>query len=272
MKVGIIAGGGQFPVLFSKKAKKKGYQVFAVAFKNEASDELTEYVDQIAWLHLGQVSRLVRFFRTHRVSQAVMLGTITKTSLFRDIKPDFTALKLLARNRQTHDDHILKQCAGYLETQGIEIRASTFLLPELICEKGVWTKKKPGAAVMEDIYHGWRITKEIGKLDIGQCIVMGNGSVLAVEGPEGTDETIKRGGRLSRGKGALVIKLSKPFQDLRFDMPTAGLQTVMTMKEYGADVLVLEAGKTICFDKDEMIGFADSHHISIIVMDQEDIP
>lgn len=271
MNIGLIAGGGQFPGLFSRHARKKGYQIFAVGFINEASEDLGNHVDEISWMHLGQVSRLLKFFKMHGVNQAVMLGTIKKTNIFRDIKPDFKALAFLAKQQRNHDDSILSSFAGFLESHGIKIMASTFLIPELLCEKGCWTKRKPDKSIKKDINEGWKITKEIGKLDIGQSIVMSNGSVLAVEGADGTDATIKRGAMLAKNNGAVVIKLSKPGQDLRFDLPTVGLQTVETMNRYGADILVLEAGKTICFDKDSMIEFADAHNMSILVMSQDDI-
>ncbi|THB80931.1 MAG: LpxI family protein [Desulfobacteraceae bacterium] len=272
MNIGLIAGGGQFPVLFSRKAREKGFTVIAAAIKNEADTLLNEYTSQIQWSHIGQVAKLIKFFKSNGVTRTVMLGTINKTSIFKDIKPDFMALKLMTRARKTHDDHMLKHVARFLGEQGIEVVASTFLLPELICSKGIWTRKKPDFQTFQDIYRGWAITKEIGKLDIGQCLVMGGGSVLAVEGADGTDETIKRGGLLANGRGAIVIKLSKPNQDLRFDLPTAGLRTIETMSRYGASTLVLEAGKTICFDRDEMIEFADTKKISIVVLDQDDIP
>ena len=146
MKIGLIAGGGQFPLLFAKKAKQKGYQVHGAAYVNEAWTGLANHVDTIEWMHLGQVGRLLKYFKAQGVDQAVMLGTVKKTRIFTDIKPDLKALAFIARMGHTHDDSILRAFADLLENHGIAIKPSTFLLPELISPKGCWTKKKPGKA------------------------------------------------------------------------------------------------------------------------------
>jgi hypothetical protein len=271
MKIGLIAGGGQFPLLFSKKAVERGYTVFAAGFNSETDPLLAGYVQEFKWVYLGQVTKLIRYFKQQGISQAVMLGSIKKTNIFKDIRPDFKALTFIATTARTHDDSILTSFADLLLKEGIEILPSTFLLPELICPRGCWTKRKPNKAEHKEIMEGWRIAKEIGKLDIGQCLVMGNGTVLAVEAIEGTDAAIKRGGLLSRNKGCMVIKLSKPAQDLRFDLPSSGCQTIMTMHEAGAGILVLEAGKSISFDREEMIALADKYRISILGYTDEDI-
>ena len=264
MKIGLIAGGGKFPLLFSKKAVKKGYQVFAVGFNSETDKSLADHVEQLEWLYLGQVSKLIKYFRTHGITRAVMLGSIQKTSIFKDIRPDFKALSFIAQTARTHDDSVLTAFANLLLKQGIEILPSTFLLPELISPKGCWTKRKPDKAETDDIVQGWKLAKQIGQLDIGQCIVISNGTVLAVEAIDGTDATIKRGAGLSHGNGAVVIKLSKPSQDLRFDLPSTGCQTIEQMHASGATVLALEADKSIAFDRDEMIALADAYGISVV--------
>jgi UDP-2,3-diacylglucosamine hydrolase len=264
MKIGLIAGGGQFPILFSEKARKNGYHVVAAAFKAETDTLLSDHVDELKWFYLGQLSKLIRYFRQHEVSRAVLLGSIRKTNIFTNIRPDLKALAFIAKNKKNHDDSILTAFADMLGKEGIEILPSTFLLPELISPEGCWTKRKPNKAENEDITEGWRIAKEIGKLDIGQCLVISNGTVLAVEAVEGTDATILRGGQISSKKGCVVIKLSKPNQDLRFDLPSSGLQTIQVMKEAGANCLVLEAGKSLAFDREEMIAFADKHNIAIL--------
>ena len=272
MKIGLIAGGGQFPLLFTQKAIKKGYDVVAVGFNSETDKALVDQVAHFKWLYLGQVSKLVKYFKSHGVSQAVMLGNISKTNIFRDIRPDLKALAFIAKNSRTHDDTILTSFANLLLKEGIQIKPSTFLLPELISTKGCWTKRKPDRAEKKDIYQGWRLAKEIGKLDIGQCIVISNGTVLAVEAIDGTDATIKRGAGLAAGNGAVVVKLSKPGQDLRFDLPSSGCDTIRTMAESGATILALEANNSIAFDKEEMIRLANGHGISIIALTNEDIP
>ncbi len=271
MKIGLIAGGGQFPILFSKKAIEQGYTVFAAGFNSETDLLLSDHVEELQWFYIGQVTKLVRYFRHQGISQAVMLGSIKKTNIFKDIRPDFKALSFIAKAARTHDDSILTSFADLLLKEGIEILPSTFLLPELLCPRGCWTKRKPNKAELKDIIEGWRLAREIGKLDIGQCLVIGNGTVLAIEAIEGTDAAIKRGGLLSRNSGCIVIKLSKPSQDLRFDLPSSGSQTIMTMHEAGASVLVLEADKSISFDREKMISLADQYHISILGYTDEDI-
>jgi len=271
MKIGLIAGAGQFPVLLADKAKKKGYKVYGVGFYNETDKVLSDHVTQLEWIYLGQVSKLLKYFRQNQITEAVMVGSINKTNIFKDIRPDFKALAFIAKTVKTHDDSLLTSIADLLLQEGIKIVSSTFLLPELLNPKGCWTRTKPDAAQKNDITQGWKIAKQIGKLDIGQCIVISNGTVLAVEAIDGTDATIKRGGMLSRKSGAVVVKISKPSQDLRFDLPASGLKTIQTMHEAGAKVLVVEAGKSISFDREEMITLADKNKISIIGFTDSDI-
>lgn len=271
MKIGLIAGGGQFPLLFSKKAAKKGYQVYAVGFNSETDKSLADTVEDLKWLYLGQVSRLVKFFKQHGISDAVMLGSINKTNIFKDIRPDFKALTFIAKTARTHDDSVLTSFANLLANEGIKILPSTFLLPELISPKGCWTRRQPDKAERKDIFQGWKIAKQIGRLDIGQCVVISNGTILAVEAIDGTDATIQRGGLLSHGNGAVVVKLSKPSQDLRFDLPSSGCRTIETMHASGVRVLVLEAEKSLSFDREEMIALADAHGISILGYTDDDI-
>ncbi|MBU1171050.1 MAG: UDP-2,3-diacylglucosamine diphosphatase LpxI [Proteobacteria bacterium] len=265
MKIGIIAGNGQFPLLFSKAARAKGYDVHVAAIRQEADEILEHIAHSIKWLHLGQVKKLLSFFREHGVRDVVMVGGIRKTRIFSDIKPDMKAVMLLASMKHTHDDGVLGIFADFLEKEGLRVCSSTFLLPELLAEAGVWTRMKPGKAHMTDIRAGFSLAKEIGRLDIGQCIVMGGGSVLAVEAIDGTDATIRRGAMLGKGD-AVVIKVSKPNQDMRFDVPAVGLKTLETMHDSGATVLVIEAGKAIVFDKEEMVAYADQHNIAILAL------
>lgn len=267
MRIGLIAGSGKFPIIFSKAAKSKGYVVCAIAHNNETKPVLKDYVDTIEWIHLGQIKRIIKFFKKNAISQAVMVGAITKTRMFSDVRPDTKAISLVAGIRHTHDDGLLRGFVKVLEKEGIQIQASTFLLPDLLAQKGCWTKRKPYPSEETDIEIGWRLAKEIGRLDIGQCVVVGGGSVLAVEAIDGTDATIIRGGKLGKGT-AVVVKVCKPNQDLRFDMPAIGAGTIKTMHEAEARVLVVEAGKAVVFDRQEMIEMADEFGISIIAMDK----
>jgi len=267
--IGLIAGGGQFPILFARSAAARGYRVCAAAYINEASRELESCVDSIEWLHLGQVGKLLKFFRKNSVTESVMMGSVRKTKIFTDIRPDFKAIAFIATKGHTHDDSILSSFADLLAKEGVSVRPSTFLLPELLSPKGCWTRRKPDSAEQKDIKTGWKIAREIGKLDIGQCVVIANGTVLAVEAVDGTDATIKRGASLT-DRSAVVVKLSKPQQDLRFDLPSAGVETVRGMAQYGASVLVLEAQRSVTFDREKMVGLADLNGIAIIAVDDSD--
>ena len=267
-RIGLIAGSGQFPIIFSKAAREKGFRIYAAAYVKEADPLLKEHVDEVEWLHLGQVNRLIKYFHKFDVNQAVMVGAINKTRMFFDVKPDMKAIAIIAKMKHTHDDGVLGAFAGALEKEGIKIKASTFLLPDLLAQEGCWTKRKPNRAEKADIDLGWKIAKEIGRLDIGQCIVLGGGSVLAVEAIDGTDATIKRGGSLGR-KNAVVVKVCKPNQDLRFDIPAIGTQTIETMSKAGATTLAIEAGKAVVFDRDEMIELANKNNISILAIEDK---
>jgi UDP-2,3-diacylglucosamine hydrolase len=266
MKIGLIAGSGQFPLIFSEAARSQGFSVYAAALLNEADPALADRVETIEWINLGQVKKIIRFFKRHHVTEATMMGAIQKTRMFSDVKPDMKAISIVAGMRHTHDDALLRAFAAAFEKEGVRIRSSTFLLPELLAPEGCWTKRTPARSERADIELGWRLAKEIGRLDIGQCLVVGGGSVLAVEAIDGTDATIKRGGRLGRGT-AVVVKVCKPNQDDRFDIPAAGIQTIETMKESGANVLVIEAGRTVVFDRDRMISLADSYGMTIVAKD-----
>jgi len=264
-KIGLIAGSGQFPIIFSRKAKQKGFLVYAAAYLNEADQALKDDVEAIEWMNLGQIKRLISFFKKNSITEAVMLGAIQKTRMFSDVRPDIKAISLVARMKNTHDDGLLSAFAGLLEHEGIMIRSSTFLLPDLVAEEGCWTKRRPTRAEKADIEIGWHIAKEIGRLDVGQCVVVCGGSVLAVEAIDGTDPTIRRGGKLGNGE-AVIVKVCKPNQDTRFDMPAVGIQTIKTMNESGIKTLAVEAQKAVVFDKEEMVNLADMFGISIIAI------
>jgi DUF1009 family protein len=272
MKIGLIAGGGQFPRLFAKKAAEKKISVIAAGFVSETEPALADEVAAFQWLHLGQVSRLVKYFKRHGIQEAVMLGTIRKTSIFKDIRPDLKALAFILKTGGSHDDSILTRFADLMKTQGIDIRPSTLLLPELLSPAGCWTRRTMDRSEQQDAYQGWKLAKAIGNLDIGQCIVISNGTVLAVEAIDGTDATIRRGGDLARGNGCVVIKLSKPHQDLRFDLPATGCETIRTMAASGARALILEAGRSLSFDREQMIALADTHKIAITALTDDEIP
>ena len=267
-KIGIIAGNGQFPFLVAQSARKKGLKVIAVGFPDETRKDLSRVVDEMHWVKLGQLNKLIKIFKKARVTDAVMAGGVAKTKLFSRIRPDWRAIRLLSRLDANRDDAILRAVAAELESEGIKIHPSTLFLESILASPGIMTRRKPNRRERGDIEYGWKLAKEIGKLDIGQCLVVKEKAVLAVEGIDGTDSTILRGGKLGKG-GAVVIKTSKPIQDLRFDVPAVGINTIQTMIEAGASVLVLEAGKTIMFDREEMIRLANDNKISIVAISGE---
>lgn len=258
--------------MFADAAKAADYRVYAAAYLNQAEPGIENRVEMVEWLNIGEVERLIDFFRQNRVTDIVIIGWIRKPgSMFSDIKPDATALSLLAGLTDTHDDTLLRSFANLLESRGFVVRSSTFLLPDVLADEGCWTKRTPTASQWSDIEVGWRIAKEIGRLDIGQCVVVQKGSVLAVEAIEGTDAAIIRGGSLGGGD-AVVVKVCKPNQDTRFDVPAVGLETVKTMHSVNAFTLAIEAGKAVVFEKDEMVSFADEHGMSIVALKDGALP
>jgi DUF1009 family protein len=267
-RIGLIAGGGQFPILIAKAAQSKGMGVFAVAHQGETDPLLEEYVGGIKWIKLGQLGQMINALKNNGVHDAIMAGTITKKKMFGRVMPDLKGLALISKLAVFHDDDILRAVAGELEKNGITVMASTNFLPDLVAPPGCLTRRKPTKAETEDLQFGWKIAKSLGELDIGQCVVVRRKTVLALEAIEGTDETIRRGGSLA-GENAVVVKVCKPHQDLRFDMPSVGIETIKTMDLVKAAVLAVEAGKTLIFDRSEMVSLANEKGISIFSKEGE---
>lgn len=266
-EVGLIAGSGQFPLLFAHAARQASVRVLAVGFDGETDPTLSRYVDEFHLLKLGQLNRLIKTLKSAGITHAAMAGAINKTRIYAKIRPDWRAVRFINKLRNKKDDSLLRALAEELESEGILIQPSTIFLPELLAPEGILTRRKPNRREQADIAFGWSLAKAIGRLDIGQCLVVKNQAVLAVEGIDGTDATIMRGGRLCR-EGAVIVKVSKPLQDLRFDVPAAGSDTIEVMKRVNARVLVLEAGKTLLFDRERTIDAADAAGISIIVQNE----
>ncbi|MFH1146429.1 MAG: UDP-2,3-diacylglucosamine diphosphatase LpxI [Pseudomonadota bacterium] len=264
-RIGLISGSGSFPMVFAESARSEGLEVVAVAHRGETMPELADLVDKILWIKLGQLGKLVDFFKNEGVNEVVMAGGIDKKNIYRKVWPDMKALSLWSKLRNRLDDGILRAVAGVLEDEGIKVVESTLFLKRLMAPKGTLTGKPPGESEQRDIDFGWKIAKEMGGLDIGQCIVVKDLVVVAVEAIEGTDETIRRGGRLAK-RGAVVVKVLKPNQDLRFDLPAVGLQTIRTMREVEASCLAIEAGSVIMFEREEMVREADRSGIAIVAL------
>lgn len=266
-KIGVIAGGGQFPGLFIEAARRSGRASVVIGFRNETAEEVEAAADEFCWVKLGQLGRVIKFFQSRNVREVVFLGTITKTRIFRDIIPDLKGLSLLRRIDRNHDDALLRAIAEVLEEEGIIVVESTKYLQHLLFPAGVLSKKRPTAEQVEDITFGWKMSKGIGALDIGQCVVVRSKTVLAVEAIEGTDAAIRRGGALCREK-AVVVKTHKPEQDFRFDLPATGVQTIESIKSVNGAVLAVEAGKSLIFDREALVREADSAGIVVVGVEE----
>lgn len=262
-RLGLIAGNGRFPIIFADNARKLGYHVSAVAHEGETDPELANHVDRIHWIKIGQLNKLINAFKDDEVHQAVMLGGIKKTHVFTTVRPDFRTLALATRLALWKDDDILRELAKELEKEGITICESTFGLEGILAEEGTLTARKPSEKEWEDVRYGWDVAYDIGRLDIGQCVIVKDRMVVAVEAVEGTDETIKRGGQLAKA-GAVVVKRCKPQQDLRFDLPAVGPRTIDIMASVNASVLAVEAGRTILLDRDLMLEKAKAARIAVV--------
>lgn len=261
--IGIVAGGGQFPLMCARAARDMGMSIFAVAHNGETDKSLESLADQVKWVHLGQLGATIKFFRLNKVSQVIFAGSITKKRIFKDIRPDIRGITLWNKIDKRLDDGILRAVANEFEKDGIRVRPSTILLEDLVVEKRCYTRRKPDHVQQKDIEIGFELARETGKLDIGQCLVIKDRVVLAVEAIEGTDRTIARAGELG-GRGAVVVKVCKPSQDRRFDLPSIGLGTVETMLKAGAEVLAVEAGSSLFFDREKAVTLADKSGIVII--------
>jgi len=249
--------------LIADSARRRGLKVIAVAHEGETTPELASNVDEITWIGLGQFGHLLNAFKSRGVSHCLMGGAITKSKMFENARPDLKGLAVIGKLLIHHDDEVLSAVARELEKEGITVLSSTIYLPELLAPPGCLTKRRPSKKEMGEIELGWRVAKELGSLDIGHCVVVRRKTVLAVEAIEGTDKTILRGGELAK-KNAVVVKVSKPNQDPRFDLPAVGLNTIKAMSSVNASVLAIEAGKTLIFDKEEMIRLANNHRIAIV--------
>jgi len=263
-KLGLIAGKGELPMAVAGEAREQGYRVVAVALEPLADESLSSCVDDMEWVNVGKLGEIIDTLKEFGVKEAVMAGKVSKTLLYKSkILPDLRAVKFLFSLKDRKDDSILLALAKELEEEGITLLDITLFSKNLLMPDGVLTKSRPNDQEWKDIEFGWKIAKEIGKLDIGQTVVVKNQAVLAVEAIEGTDEAIKRGSMLA-GKGAVVVKVSKPNQDMRFDVPTVGLKTLESMIEVGARVLAVESGKSLLMNKAEFILQAKKAGISVV--------
>ena len=261
--VGLIAGGGLLPLEFARHAPELGLNsIIAVGFKQYTAAELTELVDQYQEIGVGQLGKLIKFFKQHQVSRAVMLGSLAPRLTVANVRLDLRMVMLAAKVKDRRADSVLGAIANELARDGIELQPTTAYLPHLLVTAGVLTKKQPGKKAWDDIRLGIQIARFSGGLDIGQTVVTRKHAVVAVEAMEGTDACIARAGSLV--KAAVVVKMAKPNQDMRFDVPCIGPDTINTMAAAGAAVLAVEAGKTFILEKQSTVESADAQGISIV--------
>jgi hypothetical protein len=261
-KIGMIAGNGTFPLLFLEEARNRNIPVVVLAHKGETDPEIESFGYPVVWVRVGQVSPIFDLFHKESVVHAAFVGGIKKPSLF-EFRPDLKGLSILAKVAIHHDDQVLRALADAFLKEGITIVPSTILLPEIAAGEGVLGTCQPTAEDMVDIKLAFTVGKALGEHDIGQCVVVREKVVLAVEAIEGTDETIRRGARYGP-KGVVVAKMVKPGQDLRFDLPAVGIGTLAVMEEVGASTLAIEAGETIILDGPLFIMRANKAGISVV--------
>ncbi len=260
--LGLIAGGGRFPFLIAEGARRSGLRVVAVGFRSNTDPGLPACVDEYQELRLGQLGKLIDFFKSRGVDRVLMGGTINKARAM-DIIPDFRGARLLLKLGGKGDDALLRAISDELASEGMPVRRAHELIPGLLMPEGFLTGRRPSPGVMADIRFGWSVAKELGRLDIGQTVVVRRQVVAAVEALEGTDNAIRRGCSLA-GQGAVVVKVFKPGQDERLDLPSVGLTTIETMREAGAVCLAVEAGRSLFFDRERALNEASRAGISVI--------
>jgi UDP-2,3-diacylglucosamine hydrolase len=261
--LGIIAGNGVYPRLLVAGARKAGVgKIVAAAFTDETDPVLQQHVDVLEWMRVGQLSRLLKCFRSQGIHHAIMAGQIAPKNLF-DLRPDLKALMLLGKLKQRNAESIFAAIADELAKIDIDLLPATTFLEDSLARLGLIAGPKLSPRQKHDVELGWNAAKEIARLDIGQTIVIKNGTIVAVEALEGTNEAIKRGGTLAR-EGAVMVKVSKPNQDMRFDVPVIGVETVRIAAESGVRVIAVESEKTLLLERDTIADLANRANISII--------
>jgi DUF1009 family protein len=261
--LGIIAGNGVYPRKLADAARQAGVKrVVAAAFTDETDRAIAQHVDLVDWLRVGQLSRLLNFFRQQKVHHAIMAGQIAPQNLFH-LRPDWKALFLLAKLKQRNAESIFGAIADELGKIDVDLLPAITFLEDCLAPTGMIAGSKLSRREQEDVDFGWPIAKEIARLDVGQTVIVKSGTVLAVEGLEGTNEAIRRGGALARS-GAVAVKVAKPNQDMRFDVPVIGLETIRTAVEAKLRVLAVEAGKTLLLERKAIVDLADQSAISLV--------
>jgi UDP-2,3-diacylglucosamine hydrolase len=260
---GLIAGNGRFPFLVLEAARNQGIEMAVIALREEASPELESIATRLHWVSLGELTRALELLHQEGVTRAVMAGQVKHTKIFSSIRPDWKLAKLIFSLPRKNTDSLIGAVARVLEDEGIQLVDSTMFLKPLLPDPGVLTRRAPDVRESADIAYGREIARHLAGLDLGQTVVISDRACVAVEAMEGTDETIERAARLAAGKPLVVVKVAKPRQDMRFDVPVVGLRTVEIMGRSQAVALAIEAGRTLLFDRHRLIEAADQAGIAI---------
>lgn len=263
MRYGLIAGNGKFPFLVAEGARRAGVSLAVAAIKEETDPAIERVAERVAWVGIGQLGRMIRFFKREGVEKAIMAGQVKHVQIFSGALPDLRMLKMLVSLPRRNTDALIGGVAAELAREGIELIDSTYFLQDHLPQEGVLTRRAPDERERGDIEYGLEVAREIARLDLGQTIVVRARACVAVEAMEGTDATVRRAGTLAKGR-LTVVKVAKPNQDMRFDVPVVGVPTVETMAEAGATCLCITAGKTLIFDREEMLALANRRRIAVV--------
>ena len=267
--LGLIAGNGQFPFLVADAARRQGRRVVAVAIREETFPDLESRVDALHWVSLGQLGRALDALKKEGVTEAVMAGQVKHKQIFSGIVPDLKMMSLLARLAVKNTDSLIGAVADFLAREGIQLLPSTDLLSDQMASPAAMTRRKPSKAEREDIAYGRKVALTLAGMDLGQTVVVKDRAAVALEAMEGTDEVIRRAGAIA-GPGTTVVKIAKPRQDMRFDVPVVGIATVEVMRQAGAAVLAVDAGRTLLLDREGVVAAADAAGVAVWGMTEAD--
>ena len=279
-RIGLLAGWGRYPLVVAEALRRQGVGIYGLGIKDHVDPELAKMCEAYQTIGVAKLGKAIRFFQQHRVSQATMAGKIHKVLLFRRFYwlrhlPDVQFVRtfyphFITKTRDRKDDTMLGTIVEAFAEHGIHFAPATDFAPELLVESGTLVGRRPSYGQQKDIEFGWQLAAAMGRLDVGQSVAVKGRAVLAVEAVEGTDACIRRAGQLCPAGGFTVVKIAKPQQDMRFDVPTIGVGTLRTMHQAGASILAVQARKTILLDRDEVIEFARNHGITIVALEDAD--
>ena len=265
MRYGLIAGNGRFPFLVLEGARRAGVELSVAAIREETDPLIESVAERVIWVGIGQLGKMIRFFKREGVERAIMAGQVKHVQIFSGAIPDVRMLRMLLRLPRRNTDALIGAVADELATEGIELIDSTFFLQDHLARVGTLSRRAPERREQDDIEYGLEVAREIARLDLGQTIVVRAKACVAIEAMEGTDATILRAGQLAKGR-LTVVKIAKPDQDMRFDVPVVGVPTIQSMIEAGATCLCITAGKTLMFDHEQMLGLADEKRIAVVAV------